>query len=49
MASAVGAEQQNADGGNRQPIPDPLRLLERLSALESSMDQLEIDCQHVCG
>ena len=49
IVSALGAEQQNADGGNRQPIPDPVRLLERISALESSMDQLEIDCQSVCG
>ena len=37
------------DNNNRQPIPDPVRLLERISALESAMDQLEIDCQNVCG
>ena len=50
ILSALGAEQQHADGGgNRQPIPDPVRLLERISALESSMDQLEADCQDVCG
>ena len=50
IVSALEAEQQHTDGGgNRQPIPDPVRLLERISALESSMDQLEADCQNVCG
>jgi hypothetical protein len=32
-----------------RPFPDPVRLLERISALESSMDQLEVDCREVCG
>lgn len=49
IVSKLGAEQQHADGGNRKPIPDPVRLLERISALESSMDQLEADCQNVRG
>lgn len=50
IVSALEAEQQHADGGgNRQPIPDPVHLLERISALESSMDQLEADCQNMCG
>lgn len=48
IVSASGRES-NDDGGNRHPIPDPVRLLERISALESSMDQLEADCHTVCG
>ena len=47
--SEVVRRHNNESATTTQPIPDPVRLLERMSTLEASLDQLEVDCREVCA
>ena len=49
LSEVVRRHNNNTSATTTQPIPDPVRLLERMSALEASLDQLEVDCREVCA
>ena len=48
LSEVVRRHNNNTSATTTQPIPDPVRLLERMSTLEASLDQLEEDCREVC-
>ena len=48
LSEVVRRHNNNTSATTTQPIPDPVRLLERMSTLEASLDQLEVDCREVC-
>ena len=49
LSEVVRRHNNNTSATTTQPIPDPVRLLERMSTLEASLDQLEVDCREVCA
>ena len=48
LSEVVRRHNNNTSATTTHPIPDPVRLLERMSTLEASLDQLEEDCREVC-
>ena len=49
LSEVVRRHNSNESATTTQPIPDPVRLLERMEALEASLDQLQVDCREVCA